>query len=808
MKKLLCVLLITLLLLSLFIPFAGAQGAENVAPDGETVIELEDYYDQYGKENDNASEGKLLYSTWGSGTIEEIKLEIIINVEREGYYSTEYSASSRNGNEYLSLVQFAVDGAGIGDNNAKGTPIADGYMDDSNFIVYRYSGASVYLTPGEHTLQVTVGVTKDSRIKFAMDYVKFIPNQAQVVGGEKVILEFEDYADKFVTENENASGGKLVYTSWGTAVPTYTISIPVNVLSSGYYNSEFAVAKHPDKVGTSDVILKIDDTEIGSNKHTSPGEDISNGNTYVNETWPMHRYQGKTVFLEAGMHVLKAEVGTTGDSVVKFAADYIAVMPSAGFNVPASGARFEFEDFDEKYVTENENASNGKLLATSWGKDETYQVEFPVNLQENGFYRVEYSMAQHPNNIGVSDVQMLIDGAAIGDNAPGSGEDISMDKTYFNDILPMYVYSTELYFDKGSHVVTLDVKTTGNNVVKFAADYISFAKNMTDKAVVGDGTVEVIANFDKAVSGTAIAALYRGKQLVGMAQKPVSDESTVMVDVKSNEAPETAKMFIWENMQNIVPLAVSKLITNIENAPINIFLLGDSVCVQYAESEFPQQGWGYYMQEQFESGANVSNRAAGGTSTKTYQTLGYWEKAIAQIEEGDFVLINFGLNDFYNISETGKGTTIEQYKENLTMYCNEIFKKNATPVLVTPLPECKTSSVPALKERGEAMKEVGASIGVTVIDMNTALVEQWLTDSTGTVTEAQCTKAFEQYYLSEAAFLRLEKEYGKTVSDAKWEYIKNTPDRTHINIDGATFFAKTLCGFLKETDLRIADYLK
>ncbi len=40
MKKLLCVLLTTLLLLSLFIPFAGAQGVENVAPDGETVIEL------------------------------------------------------------------------------------------------------------------------------------------------------------------------------------------------------------------------------------------------------------------------------------------------------------------------------------------------------------------------------------------------------------------------------------------------------------------------------------------------------------------------------------------------------------------------------------------------------------------------------------------------------------------------------------------------------------------------------------------------------------------------------------------------
>ena len=30
MKKLLCVVLTTLLLLSLFVPFAGAQGAENV----------------------------------------------------------------------------------------------------------------------------------------------------------------------------------------------------------------------------------------------------------------------------------------------------------------------------------------------------------------------------------------------------------------------------------------------------------------------------------------------------------------------------------------------------------------------------------------------------------------------------------------------------------------------------------------------------------------------------------------------------------------------------------------------------------
>ena len=813
MKKLLHIFLASLLLLSTFMLPAAAAQTNPVKVSGETVIEFENFYDNYVTENENASGGKLLYTSWGEGKDpikEDIVLEITLNVETEGYYNTEYSAASRKNNAFLSMVTLSVDETPIGNNNAVGTPVADGFMDAGDFAVYRYSGTPVYLTSGEHTVKATVEVTQDERVKFALDYLKLVPNEADQIGNEKTTFEFENYSGSFVTENENASGGKLVYTTWGTNTPTYSISIPVNVLNSGYYSAEYAVTKHPDKVGTSDIVLKIDDEVIGDNKHTTAGTDISNGNTYFDSNFPMYRYNSSGIYLEKGNHVITLEVATTADNVVKFGADYISIMPFTGFELPAGGAKFEFEDFSEKYVIENENASGGKLLSTDWGSDETFQVEIPINVAENGLYDMTYAIAQHPNSIGTSDVEILVDEVAVGNNLPGSGEDISEDGTYLKDIFPMYLYTQEIYLDKGVHLVTLDVKTSVNNVVKFAADYISIVRDTADKALIGNGSVRAIANYDTPVTGTAVAALYKGKELVGAATQSVADTYYVEVEVPAEIKPDLVKVFLWEDMENIVPLAKGKEITDIRYEQTDVFLLGDSVCVAYNIGSFPQQGWGYYMQEQFIEQASVKNKAVGGTSTKTYQSQGYWENAIGEIGENDFVLINFGLNDFYDISETGKGTTITEYKENLTMFCEEIMKKGATPILVTPLPECKKGNLPALAERAEAMKEVGSTLGVTVIDMNTTLVKDWMTDTaTDTVTDEKISEAFDQYYLSRAAYTRLEEEYGIEIAQEKWDALgSSNPDRTHINVDGAKYFADTLAGLLKETDLRLKDYIK
>lgn len=75
-----------------------------------------------------------------------------------------------------------------------------------------------------------------------------------------------------------------------------------------------------------------------------------------------------------------------------------------------------------------------------------------------------------------------------------------------------------------------------------------------------------------------------------------------------------------------------------------LFVAGDSTA---AKGPIPEQeGWGEPMALYFDlAKLNVVNLAYGGRSSRTYITQGHWEKLLAQLNSGDFVLIQFGHND-------------------------------------------------------------------------------------------------------------------------------------------------------------------
>ena len=59
-----------------------------------------------------------------------------------------------------------------------------------------------------------------------------------------------------------------------------------------------------------------------------------------------------------------------------------------------------------------------------------------------------------------------------------------------------------------------------------------------------------------------------------------------------------------------------------------------------------QWGWGNPIASFFDrSRINVVNFALGGTSTRTYQSMGLWDHVLADMKRGDFLLIQFGSND-------------------------------------------------------------------------------------------------------------------------------------------------------------------
>ena len=87
-----------------------------------------------------------------------------------------------------------------------------------------------------------------------------------------------------------------------------------------------------------------------------------------------------------------------------------------------------------------------------------------------------------------------------------------------------------------------------------------------------------------------------------------------------------------------------------------LFIAGDSTAAK--NNGQPIQGWGVPFADYFDrTKVTVANHARGGRSSRTFLTEGLWEKLLAEVKAGDFVLIQFGHNDADDINERPPGST-------------------------------------------------------------------------------------------------------------------------------------------------------
>jgi lysophospholipase L1-like esterase len=124
---------------------------------------------------------------------------------------------------------------------------------------------------------------------------------------------------------------------------------------------------------------------------------------------------------------------------------------------------------------------------------------------------------------------------------------------------------------------------------------------------------------------------------------------------------------------------------------------------------------------EFLPGLKVINHARSGTSTKSFRTLGLWDRVLK--ERGDWVLIQFGHND-----QPGKGPEREtdpmtSYRANLTAFIREVRAAGGKPVLITSVArrvyvegKLTTSLTPYV----EAVLAVGQEMKVPVVDLHRA----------------------------------------------------------------------------------------
>ncbi len=222
-----------------------------------------------------------------------------------------------------------------------------------------------------------------------------------------------------------------------------------------------------------------------------------------------------------------------------------------------------------------------------------------------------------------------------------------------------------------------------------------------------------------------------------------------------------------------------------------VFLAGDSTMAPKLPADAPETGWGMIFPEYFDTTAvRFENHAVNGRSTKSFRSLGHWDKMIARVQAGDYVFLQFGHNDS-KVDDTVRYAPAKTvYRANLLRFIAEIRAKGGQPILLTPVVRRK------FDEKGQfvdmhgdypgVVREVAAAQQVPLIDLwakSKTLVEQLGADDS------------KQLFMNFAGGL-----YPKFPAAKE--------DNTHFSPFGAALMAGLVAEGVQESSLPLRGFLK
>ena len=168
-----------------------------------------------------------------------------------------------------------------------------------------------------------------------------------------------------------------------------------------------------------------------------------------------------------------------------------------------------------------------------------------------------------------------------------------------------------------------------------------------------------------------------------------------------------------------------------------LYIAGDSTVQSYRADKAPQQGWGYYLQDYFNSDLTVVNHSIAGRSSKKFYDEGRFDAIANNLKEGDFVMIQFAINDAGaanadryaptcgNVNNPSSGS----YEWYMTQFINATKAKGATPILVTTTLGMKAYSsgkfVNSYTNYNQACYDLAKKYSIPCIDLNTLMVNHY-----------------------------------------------------------------------------------
>jgi lysophospholipase L1-like esterase len=184
----------------------------------------------------------------------------------------------------------------------------------------------------------------------------------------------------------------------------------------------------------------------------------------------------------------------------------------------------------------------------------------------------------------------------------------------------------------------------------------------------------------------------------------------------------------------------------------SLFLIGDSTVRNgRGDGAGGQWGWGEPIVDYFDAAKiNVVNRAVGGLSSRTYLSQSHWDRVLAMLKPGDFVMMQFGhndegaVNDNFRARASLKGTGDESQEiDNILTKQHEVVHsfgwylkkfiadaraKGATPIVCSLIPRkiWKDGKIARNSEDyGKWAADVAASEKAPFVDLNNIIADRY-----------------------------------------------------------------------------------
>ena len=188
-----------------------------------------------------------------------------------------------------------------------------------------------------------------------------------------------------------------------------------------------------------------------------------------------------------------------------------------------------------------------------------------------------------------------------------------------------------------------------------------------------------------------------------------------------------------------------------------LFLIGDST-VRNGRDDGQnkgaegQWGWGNPLAAHFDAGkVNVVNRAIGGLSSRTYLTGGHWERTLALMKPGDFLIMQFGHNDGGAINDASRARasiagigaaletidnvltkqreTVRTYGWYLRKFIADARAKGVTPIVASLVPRKRWDAAGKMaRNKGDYAgwaADVARQENVDFIDLNALVAHKY-----------------------------------------------------------------------------------